>query len=112
MGKVKIVRTLEQVKRRYAKVNEDTKFIEICKKENLLPKFAKIRISFRSGSIKVKRKTARLIMETELQSKHLERRKLKQEMIKRCHQMTEDIGLILFNTVRYYLNKVIAKTFD
>ena len=41
MDKVKIVRTLEQVKRRYAKVNEDIKFIKICKKEDLLPNFAK-----------------------------------------------------------------------
>ena len=26
-----------------------------------------------------------------------------------CHQVSEDIGLILFNTVNYYLNKVIPK---
>ena len=32
---VKIVRTLEQVKRRYAKVNEDIKFIKICKKKRI-----------------------------------------------------------------------------
>ena len=31
-------------------------------------------------------------------------------MIKICHQMKEDVGLILFNTVNYYLNKVITKT--
>ena len=31
-------------------------------------------------------------------------------MIKISHQMKEDIGLILFNTINYYLNKVIAKT--
>ena len=83
---VKIVRTLEQVKRRYIKVNEDIKFIKTCKKEDLLPKFAKIRLSIRSGSMKLKRKIARLIMEAELQSKHLGRRKLKREMIKICHQ--------------------------
>ena len=65
---VKIVRTLEQVKRRYIKVNEDIKFIKTCKKEDLLPQFAKIRLSIRSGSMKLKRKTARLIMEAELQS--------------------------------------------
>ena len=34
----------KQVKRRYAKVNKDIRFIKICKKENLLPKFAKIRL--------------------------------------------------------------------
>ena len=70
---VKIVRTLEQVKRRYAKVNEDIKFIKICKKEDLLPKFAKIQLSVRSGSMKLKRKIARLITKVELQSKDLER---------------------------------------
>ena len=31
-------------------------------------------------------------------------------MIKICHQMKEDIGLILFKTINYYLNKVLAKT--
>ena len=40
---------------------------------------------------------------------NLERRKLKREMIKICHQMKEDIGLILFNAVNYYLGKVTAK---
>ena len=65
---VKTVRTLEQVKRRYVKVNEDIKSIKISKKEDLLLKFAKIRLSIRSGSMKLKRKTARLIMEAELQS--------------------------------------------
>ena len=60
--------------------------------------------------MKLKRKIARLIMEAELQSKHLGRRKLKREMIKICHQNEKDIGLILFNTVNYYLNKVVPKT--
>ena len=49
--------------------------------------------------MKLKRKIARLIMEAELQSKHLEPQKLKREMIKICHQMNQDIGLILLNTV-------------
>ena len=31
-------------------------------------------------------------------------------MIKICHQMKEDIGLALFNTINYYLNKVIVQT--
>ena len=48
---VKVVRLLKQVKRRYAKVNEDIKFIKICKKEDLLPNFAKIRLSVRSGGM-------------------------------------------------------------
>ena len=49
-------------------------------------------------------------MEAGLQSNQLQGRKLKREMITLCHQMKKDIGLILFITVNYYLNKVIAKT--
>ena len=49
-------------------------------------------------------------MEAELQSKDLQWEKLKPDMIKVCHQMKKVIRLMLFNTVNYYLNKVIAKT--
>ena len=90
----------KRVKRRYAKVNKDIRFIKICKKEDLLPKFAKIRLSNRLGSKKLNPKIVRLIIEAALQSKNLERQKLKPEMI--WHQMMEDIGLILFNTLKYY----------
>ena len=47
--------------------------------------------------MKLKRKIVRFIMKAELQSKHLER------------QIKVVIGVILFNTVNYYLNKVIDK---
>ena len=65
---VRIVGALEQVKWHCPKVNEDIRFIKICKKEDLLPKFVKIRLSIRSGSMKLKWKIACLIMEAELQS--------------------------------------------
>ena len=84
--------------------------LKFAKKEDFSARFAKIRLSIRSGSMKVKRKTTCLKMEAESQSKHLERQKLKQEMIKICHQIKEHIGLILLDKVNYYLNKVIDKT--
>ena len=90
----KIVRTFGQVKRPFEKVKEDIRFIKICKKEDLWQKFAKIRLSISSGSMKLKWKFACLIMEREL-----EQQKLKREMIKIRHQMKEDIGLVLFNTI-------------
>ena len=51
---VQIVRTLEHVQWHYAKVNEDIRFIKICKKEDLLPKFAKIQFSIRYVCMKLK----------------------------------------------------------
>ena len=46
--------------------------LKSAKKEDIFPKFVKIRLSIRSGSMRLKRKIARLIMEAQLQSKHLE----------------------------------------
>ena len=37
---IKIIRSLEQIKWHYWKVNEDISFIKSCKKKYLLPKFA------------------------------------------------------------------------
>ena len=56
-------------------------------------------------------------MEAELQSRHLEPRKLKQEMIKICHQMKEDIGLILLSieeekVLSFGLNQHIPTTLN
>ena len=64
---VNIVRALEQVKQRYAKVNKDIRFIkQNLQKRGFISKVAKISLSIRSGSMKLKQKIARLIMEAEL----------------------------------------------
>ena len=83
----------------------------LMKTLNLL-KSAKKRIYYQ-GLVKSEfpSEMARLIMEVGLQSKNLERRELKREIIKICYQMKEDISLILANTVvNYCLNKVTGKT--
>ena len=56
-GKViKLIRSLEQVKWHYWKVNENISFIKSCKKEYLLPKFTMVRLSTRNGSMRLKKK--------------------------------------------------------
>ena len=44
----------------------DIAFIKLCKKEQLIPTFAKVSVSIRNGTYKLKRKIARLVMETKL----------------------------------------------
>ena len=36
------VRSLERVKKKYSKVNQDTNFIKTCRRENSIPTFAKV----------------------------------------------------------------------
>ena len=46
------------------KVDQDIKFIKSCKKEHLVPTFAKINLYIKSGSYKLKCKISKLIMQT------------------------------------------------
>ena len=59
------------------KVSAGIKYIKTRKKERLTPTFAKVNILLKNASFILKWKIATLIMETEMQNKHSENRKLK-----------------------------------
>ena len=65
------VRSLKKEKKKYSKVNQDISFIRTCQRENLISVFAKL-----------EQKLVRVILDTELQQKHNQKRKLKREAIK------------------------------
>ena len=67
---IKVVRDSKQKKTKFEKLIAHIAFIKLCKKEQLTPTFAKVNVSIRNGTYKLKRKIARLVMETELQNKH------------------------------------------
>ena len=67
---IKVVRDFEQKKTKFKKLVADIAFIKLCKKEQLIIIFAKVNVSIRNGTYKLKRKIARLVMETELENKH------------------------------------------
>ena len=58
------------------KVQSDKKVIKSCKKENLIPIFAKVNLSIKNANRKLKLRIARIVMETEMQNKHHEKKKL------------------------------------
>ena len=62
--------------KKYMKVTADTKFIKLCKVEKIIPTIAEVNLSIRSGSRKLKLRIARLVMESESESKHLKKKKL------------------------------------
>ena len=57
-------------------------FIKQCKKENIIPTFAKINVAIRHGTYELEKKIAHTVMVTGLQKKHHERRKSKKDIIK------------------------------
>ena len=65
---------------KYMRLTADITFIKLCKVEEIVPTFAKVNLSIKSGSRKLKLRIARLVMESEIQSKHLEKKKLKKEL--------------------------------
>ena len=67
-----IIRSFETLKTKYQKVILDLKFIKTCKKEELIPTFANVRLSVKHGSAKLKKRISRIIMESEMQVKHQE----------------------------------------
>ena len=77
---IKVVRDFEQKKTKFEKLDADIVYVKLCKKEQLIPIFAKVNASIRKGTYKLKRKIARLVMETELQNKHREKRKLRKNI--------------------------------
>ena len=74
-----LVKSYESLMAKYMKVTTDMKFIKLCKVEKIIPTFAKVNFSIRSGSRKLKLRIARLLTEREIQSKHLVTKKLKKE---------------------------------
>ena len=56
------------------KVQADIKFIKLCKQENLIPTFANIKLSLKHSNNKLKKRIARILMETEIQNKHREKK--------------------------------------
>ena len=101
------VRSLEHVKKKYSKVNQDINFIKACRKENLTPAFAKVKMAIKIISSKLKQKLVRIIVDYELQQKYDQSRKLKHQAIKLCNDIKQSIGFILFNAIIYHIGKPI-----
>ena len=73
-GQVAItVISLEKLQTKLGKAVADIKYIKTCKKERLIPTFAKVNISIKNATHKFRRKLSLLVMNTELEKKHSEK---------------------------------------
>ena len=79
-----VIRSLEKLQTKYGKVVADINYIKTSKQQRLIPTFAKVNISMKNSTHKLRRKISLLVMNTELENKHSEKRKLKKKIKKIC----------------------------
>ena len=103
-----IVRSLENLKTKYMKVQADIKLIKSCKQENLIPTFANIKLSLKFNNNKLKKRVARIVMETEIQNEHHEKKSSKKEIRQKCIYKST-LGIAVFNALLHRLNNVIKR---
>ena len=104
------VRSYESLKTKLMKVQADIQFIKSCKKENLIPIFAKVNLAIKSDSRKLKLSLAR-IMESEMENKHDEKKKLKKEIVTISNQLKGVLGLILYNALVHKIELTVKSSF-
>ena len=100
---ITVIRSLEKLQTKYGKVVANINYIKTCKKERLIPTLAKVNISIKNATHKLRRKISSLFMNTELENKHSENRKLKKEIKKICIELKRNSNLIILNTVLHQI---------
>ena len=81
------IRSYESLKTKYMKVQSDIKLINSCKKESLIPTFAKFNLSIKNASRKLKSRIGRTVMESEIESKLHKKKKLKKDILLISNQL-------------------------
>ena len=101
---IKVIRDIEQKKTKFEKLVANSAYIKLCKKEQLIPTFAKVNVSIRNATYKLKRKIARLVTDTELQSKHREKRKLRKDIRSINVLLSTSLSVIVYNALLHQIN--------
>ena len=103
-----IIRKLEQSKYKLVKIKEDIKFIKTCQTDNLKPKFTRINVAINNNR-KLQQRIRKLILQTELNNKHTEKRILLKEIRVLSNQLRLTLSTIEFNALQYRLTKQLTE---
>ena len=91
------------------KVQADIKFMKLCKQENLIPTFANIELSLKHSNNKLKKRIARIVMETQIQNEHRKKKLFKKEIRQKRILLKSTLGIVVFNALLHQLNNVIKR---
>ena len=106
-GIYNIIGSFETLQTKYQKVILNLKFIKTCKKEELFPTFANVRLSVKHGSAKLKKRISRIIIESEMQVKHQEKKKLKQEIKALSTQLKIALPTLVYTTLLHGISVAV-----
>ena len=70
----------------------------------MIPTFANVKLAIKNAKHKLKSKIARLIMETELQSKHNQKRKIENEFRSVSITLKSSLSVIFYNCLIHQIN--------
>ena len=90
-----------------SKVKLDLQFLLACKKESLIPSFAKPKLSVPADN-KLQSKIAKVIIETELKNKHEISRSLRRNIKETTAKVQMELGFITYYGFKYKIGKTIT----
>ena len=100
-------RRFEKAVLRYEKLVLDLKFLLTCKKESLVPVFAKPKLSI-GESPKLRKKIAQIIIKTEIKRKHGKKKEVKNEIERLSVSMRGSLTWLLFQALRTKVRALVA----
>ena len=104
---IRVTRKLEDLINKHTKIQQGINFIKTCKREDLIPTFAKVNVAIKHGTQKLKMKIARAVRETEMQNKYDQKRKTKKQIRDIEFQLKSTLPLTLYNTLLHRINVAV-----
>ena len=86
----------------------DLNYLLTCKKEKLIPTFAKPKLSIGGGE-HLRLKIAKLVIGTEIKNKHAKKRTLRREIKDLNRKIESKLGLLSYNALKYRISREVSK---
>ena len=102
----RLCRGLEKDIIRLEKLRYDLRFLLVCKKEGLVPTFAKPKLSIDCDN-RLRKEIAALIIKTELRNKHRSKNKLKEALRRNNRTVQQTTSFLLFHALRYQIRSAV-----
>ena len=104
---LRVARKIEDLTNKPTKIQLNINFTKISKREDIIRTSANVNVALKYGTQKLKMKIACAIMETEMQNKHDQKRKIKKQIQDFKFQLKSSLTLILYNTLLHRINVAV-----
>ena len=105
---IKVARSIEIYRTKLSKSKCDIDFLLTCKRNNLIPTFARTKLAVKVN-FKLRNKMSRQIIEAELKNKHRKKNILLNKIKKRQEELKSRVGYVTYVVFYHNINKVISK---